>query len=262
MKNINFYLVIAIFALTAFFHNKKTGIDAELSHISLQLSNLGRDDYSNDEDVVRIETTELLYSISEIKKMYHFEKICFTSIFLILTTVICINQLRQKKNYILFKEFKDRVDTKENANNYVVREMVGTIKTILDIASLCNNNPQLFYTKFKKQLLFDPSYEESIVKNISKLANLYYDGIVDYMKTKHPNLTKEELDFSSMIALDIPSHSMQTLYNQTNTTSYYNRRTRLRRTLGIGSDRNLDTYITSLVLEMQQTKNNNYYLPK
>ena len=84
------------------------------------------------------------------------------------------------------------------------------------------------------------------------MVNICNNGIMAYLAEKFPELSKSDLEFCSLICLGFPSHTMQTIYELNNSTSYYNRRKRLRTKLHIDTSSNLETFIKEQILEAEK----------
>jgi len=243
---------------TALYHDRKTGIDAELSNLHILIDKYGNISPA-DMQALQAHKFNLVECLKSIEHSRSMEKITFTTLCFAVLAYYFIHTGKKKVASSSENELLSDSQEAQKMCHEVLHDTIETTKSILDNAFLSGDNPQLLYIRIRKYLLLEPSNQESIVRNISKTANLYQSGIIEYIGKKYPTLNKEDLDFCSLITLGFPAHSIQLLYSHTNSSSYYNKRTRLRRKMSITSEQNLETHIASLMHEMknQGTVNSN-----
>ena len=132
-----------------------------------------------------------------------------------------------------------------------VESVVAILREIADATSLSGDNPQLLLTKMRRYLFSDPSANpHSVVGRMRSLADLHCNGVISTLEKSHPKLQEEDLTLCSLICLRFSPISIQKIYSQSNPGSYYNRRSRLRRRIGLSEGgATLETYLVNMVSE-------------
>ena len=69
------------------------------------------------------------------------------------------------------------------------------------------------------------------------MVNRKYYGVVDYLKAHYPELRKQNLDLCCLLCFGFSQHGICYLYNYEDIGSFYNKRSRLRKKLGLPPER-------------------------
>lgn len=128
-----------------------------------------------------------------------------------------------------------------------------SIRKLLELASLYESRPAVFYSKFKDHIKVTQLNNTELEQEIISTTNLTYHNIIDDLKAMHPDLSLHELCYCGLICLGFSQQSIRVLYDHTNINSIYSLRARIRAKLGISnSNKNLDTYFKELIKEKYQ----------
>ena len=128
-----------------------------------------------------------------------------------------------------------------------------SIQQLLELASLYESRPAVFYSKFKELIKVSQFNNTELEQEIISTTNLSYHNILDDLKAMHPDLSLHELCYCGLICLGFSQQSIRVLYDHTNINSIYSLRARIRAKLGISnSNKNLDTYFKELIREKYQ----------
>lgn len=143
------------------------------------------------------------------------------------------------------------------------REVLGyaldILNDLMETAAQSGDNPQLLMSKLKRFIFTGDESRQGIIRYMQPIANFQCHGIVDLLREVNPRLTEEDLTFCSLLCLGFAPNSIQMLYGQSNPASFYNRRSRIRKKLGIAdNDRSLESVLTEMVsrLEARNTISN------
>lgn len=125
---------------------------------------------------------------------------------------------------------------------------------LMDEVCLSGDNPQLLMSRMNK-FLFPTESEDNFIELLIPVADIHCNGIITYLKETCPALTKEDLTLCALICLGFPSHSLQKIFNQTNSASLYNMRSRIRRKIGIREgDSTLEKHLQSMSDKLKETR--------
>lgn len=125
------------------------------------------------------------------------------------------------------------------------------LRDLTETAAQCGDDPKLLFRKFNSYIFTGPDGRQSILRYIQPIANYQCHGIIDFLRKINPKLTEDDLTFCSLICLGFAPNSIQMIYGQSNTASFYNRRSRLRRKLGAADgDRALEALLTEMITEL------------
>lgn len=124
-----------------------------------------------------------------------------------------------------------------------------SLRKIMEMASTFEENPGIFYEKLRKHIKIESNQSGKALGDLFNITNLYHGGIVDYLQAKYPNLNDEDLALSCMICLEFSPQQTRLLFNHTNTSSIYTKRSKLRRKLEISDTDNLEEFFKSCIRE-------------
>ena len=138
-------------------------------------------------------------------------------------------------------------------------------KDILDDMSLSGDNPQLLARRLKRSILSEEKEDESLVGSIQKLINYRYYGIAEHLMEICPELTEDDINMCCFICMSLPNHSLQFIFDYSNSASLYNHRSRIRRKLGVSdSGISLEQHLQGIMerLREEKAKRETFYLRK
>lgn len=177
-----------------------------------------------------------------------------------LTFIYFLNRER-----IFEKRISRYLKEKEAVPRDAVEFVLRLAKDILDDMSLSGDNPQLLARRLRRSILSEEKEDESLVSSIQKLINYRYYGIADHLREICPELTEDDINMCSFICMSLPNHSLQFLFEYSNSASLYNHRSRIRRKLGItDSNVSLEEHLQGIVekLRAQNSKREIFSLRK
>lgn len=157
-----------------------------------------------------------------------------------------------------YNELQSRYDSLQKNNgdlNEVNSKMLNmlalrmdSIRQLLEMASLYESRPAIFYSKFKEHIKVSPQNNVELENEIISTANLQFHNLINDLKAKSPDLSVHELCYCSLICLGFSQQSIRVLYDHTNINSIYSLRAKIRAKLGISnSNRSLDNYFRELI---------------
>lgn len=144
-----------------------------------------------------------------------------------------------------YKSLKNDYHDQNKSSEEIVRlleKRMGSLKQLLEIASIYESRPLLFYNKFKEYIKIKPQMDIQWEKDIITITNRFCNNLIEELQTAYPNLTVHELCYCSLICLGFTQQSIRVLYDHTNMNSVYSLRTRIRSKLEINNNSSLDSY--------------------
>lgn len=230
-----------------------------------------------------IQAAEMKYKNEYLQDSYDILAIRHQNQRLLFLVVIMIFILLAGLGYIIFrKRLKDQVRRQEEAMKYVdsVREGYSEIsekyeslkkelgqkagmsgemsrllgkrmdglKDLIEMASLYEGRPNQFYEKFKEYVKVSPVTNIKWEEDIISITDLFTHNLISDLHNEHPDLSRHEMCYCSLICLGFSQQSIRMLYDHTNMNSIYSLRTRIRSKLGINSSgKSLDNYFKELM---------------
>lgn len=122
-----------------------------------------------------------------------------------------------------------------------------SFKKIMELAGNYEGNPPVFYEKFRKYLHHGYQKSDKALSDLFEITNLYHGGIIDFLHEHYPELNDEDLTLSCMICLGFTPQQTRLLFNHTNTSSIYTKRSKLRKKLGLSDSDNLEDFFGNLI---------------
>ena len=83
---------------------------------------------------------------------------------------------------------------------------------------------------------------EGALDDLSEVVNAKYNGVVDYLVKKHPDMSEDDVDLVCLLCCGFSATEMSVFYNHSNGKSIYSRKRRL--AIKLGLDMSLDEYVT------------------
>lgn len=146
-------------------------------------------------------------------------------------------------------------DQNKNSEEIVrlLEKRIGSLKQLLEIASIYESRPLLFYNKFKEYIKIKPQMDVQWEEDIIAITNRFCNNLIEELQLEYPNLTIHELCYCSLICLGFSQQSIRVLYDHTNMNSVYSLRTRIRSKLEISNNFSLDSYFREQLLKRNIT---------
>lgn len=144
----------------------------------------------------------------------------------------------------------DRVDTDDEQERQLfdaLEERMVVLRNWVDKAETMK--PALFMKSFRDYMTVNVKSKHAL-SDLQYVVNRKYYGVVDYLKAHYPELRKQDLDLCCLLCLGFSQHGICYLYNYEDIGSFYNKRSRLRKKLGLPPERTLESFIAELLAEL------------
>ncbi len=171
-----------------------------------------------------------------------------------------IDQMQHDYNQIeneyhsLFRH-SNQQDEKLACFKEALNDRLVAIRRMIEIAGTSGDNGELFLKKFKSYIHLENGKSLQLFTNLQELVNLYFNGIVDYLKKHYSNLSNEDLNLCCLIYLKIPANGIQLICNYTSSDSFYNRRSKIRQRMGLATGTNLEEFLEKLRFKQENAGN-------
>lgn len=144
----------------------------------------------------------------------------------------------------------DRVDTDDEQERQLfdaLEERMVVLRNWVDKAETMK--PALFMKSFRDYMTVNVKSKHAL-SDLQYVVNRKYYGVVDYLKAHYPELRKRDLDLCCLLCFGFSQHGICYLYNYEDIGSFYNKRSRLRKKLGLPPERTLESFIAELLAEL------------
>lgn len=144
----------------------------------------------------------------------------------------------------------DRVDTDDEQERQLfdaLEERMVVQRNWVDKAETMK--PALFMKSFRDYMTVNVKSKHAL-SDLQYVVNRKYFGVVDYLKAHYPELRKQDLDLCCLLCFGFSQHGICYLYNYEDIGSFYNKRSRLRKKLGLPPERTLESFIAELLAEL------------
>lgn len=141
----------------------------------------------------------------------------------------------------------DRVDTDDEQERQLfdaLEERMVVLRNWVDKAETMK--PALFMKSFRDYMTVNVKSKHAL-SDLQYVVNRKYFGVVDYLKAHYPELRKQDLDLCCLRCFGFSQHGICYLYNYEDIGSFYNKRSRLRKKLGLPPERTLESFIAELL---------------
>lgn len=157
-------------------------------------------------------------------------------------------ELEQKyRNRILnqsYENLKQHNDQQERQLFDALEERMVVLRNWVDKAETMK--PALFMKSFRDYMTVNVKSKHAL-SDLQYVVNRKYYGVVDYLKAHYPELRKQDLDLCCLLCFGFSQHGICYLYNYEDIGSFYNKRSRLRKKLGLPPERTLESFIAELL---------------
>lgn len=143
----------------------------------------------------------------------------------------------------------DRVDTDDEQERQLfdaLEERMVVLRNWVDKAETMK--PALFMKSFRDYMTVNVKSKHAL-SDLQYVVNRKYFGVVDYLKAHYPELRKQDLDLCCLLCFGFSQHGICYL-NYEDIGSFYNKRSRLRKKLGLPPERTLESFIAELLAEL------------
>jgi len=179
--------------------------------------------------------------------------VCALAVLSAIIIFLSVKLSRERKRFARYLEY---VRKRDSHLNEAIDLTVGIIKELSELAVTSSLQADPFIYRLTHRLLLDPSNPESVVHNFDTLADCRYYGVLSDLRDDNEKLSDEDILFCSLICFDFSPAVISMLYGHTHTQSYYNRRSRVRKRLGINHEGDhIRTYLKQRIALLSQTKN-------
>lgn len=144
----------------------------------------------------------------------------------------------------------DRVDTDDEQERQLfdaLEERMVVLRNWVDKAETMK--PALFMKSFRDYMTVNVKSKHAL-SDLQYVVNRKYFGVVDYLKAHYPELRKQDLDLCCLLCFGFSQHGICYLYNYEDIGSFYNKRSRLCKKLGLPPERTLESFIAELLAEL------------
>lgn len=144
----------------------------------------------------------------------------------------------------------DRVDADDEQERQLfnaLEERMVVLRNWVDKAETMK--PALFMKSFRDYMTVNVKSKHAL-SDLQYVVNRKYYGEVDYLKAHYPELRKQDLDLCCLLCFGFSQHGICYLYNYEDIGSFYNKRSRLRKKLGLSPERTLESFIAELLAEL------------
>lgn len=144
----------------------------------------------------------------------------------------------------------DRVDTDDEQERQLfdaLEERMVVLRNWVDKAETMK--PALFMKSFRDYMTVNVKSKHAL-SDLQYVVNRKYFGVVDYLKAHYPEQRKQDLDLCCLLCFGFSQHGICYLYNYEDIGSFYNKRSRLRKKLGLPPERTLESFIAELLAEL------------
>ncbi|NLA15202.1 MAG: hypothetical protein GX877_01530 [Bacteroidales bacterium] len=136
----------------------------------------------------------------------------------------------------------DKQSMVETQLKEALEKRIQTIRELIDLSYRYGGLPDTFVKNFNKTMNIN-RLSEGALDDLSDVVNAKYNGVVDYMIDKHPDLTDDDVNLVCLLCCGFSATEMSVFYNHSNGKSIYSRKRRLAHKLNL--DTTLDEYVAN-----------------
>ncbi|MFA7048678.1 MAG: hypothetical protein WC195_04395 [Bacteroidales bacterium] len=191
-------------------------------------------------------------------RMNHYMIVLISLIAVIVTIVFCViidrkhQDINEKISFIeqlktesalynnTLLEKLDKQNMVETQLKEVLEKRIQTIRELIDLSYRYGGVPDAFVKQFNKTMNIN-RLSEGALDDLSEVVNAKYDGVIDYLTEKHPDLNNDDINLIGLLCCGFSATEMSVFYNHGNGKSIYSRKRRL--ALKLGLDVSLDEYV-------------------
>lgn len=121
-----------------------------------------------------------------------------------------------------------------------LRELIASSQTI---------KPSVFIKNFQRYAGVNVNSRHALT-DLQFVVNRKYNGVVDYLESHYPELTKHDLDLCCLLCFGFSQQAICFMYDYGDIGSFYNKRSRLRRKLKLPVDYKIEDYFSNLLQQL------------
>lgn len=163
------------------------------------------------------------------------------------------NYVGMKAKYEALARQQDQEDEVANRILASFKNRLEGLKMFIDNAYLYERKPAQFYEAFKKYVIINPNAQYAF-SDIQYVVNKTCFGVIDYLKANYPDLTPFDLDLCSLLCFGFSQNGIRMIYEHKNTYSIYNKRSKLRKKLGLQPGEHIETFLKTLVEKLKDSQ--------
>lgn len=151
-----------------------------------------------------------------------------------------------------YQELGRRLDREDEVSTRILasfKNRLEGLKTLIDNAWLYERKPALFYEEFKKYVIINPNAQYAF-SDIQYVVNKTCFGVIDYLRKNYPDLTGFDLDLCSLLCFGFSQNGIRLIYEHKNNYSLYNKRSKLRKKLGLQAGEQIEHFLQTLIVEL------------
>ena len=151
-----------------------------------------------------------------------------------------------------YEELGRRLDREDEVSTRILasfKNRLEGLKTLIDNAWLYERKPALFYEEFKKYVIINPNAQYAF-SDIQYVVNKTCFGVIDYLRKNYPDLTGFDLDLCSLLCFGFSQNGIRMIYEHKNNYSLYNKRSKLRKKLGLQAGEQIEHFLRTLIIEL------------
>jgi len=205
-------------------------------------------------------------------RMNHYMIVLISLIAVIVTIIFCViidrkhQDINEKISFIeqlktesalynnTLLEKLDKQNLVETQLKEVLEKRIQTIRELIDLSYRYGGVPDAFVKHFNKTMNIN-RLSEGALDDLSEVVNAKYDGVIDHLTEKHPDLNSDDINLIGLLCCGFSATEMSVFYNHGNGKSIYSRKRRL--ALKLGLDESLDEYVAEC-LQYCHMQNNAY----
>lgn len=124
---------------------------------------------------------------------------------------------------------------------------------ILNARAIAGDNNEPLLTKLiTKMFSINDNSGNGMVDEFYGLANIHCYGLCDALRSEFSELSRKEITICGMLAMGFDLTTICMLAGYDNVTSYYNKRSMIRRTMGLDSSTGLEEFLSSKVAGLEE----------
>lgn len=162
-----------------------------------------------------------------------------------------------KSKYEMLGRRQDREDEGSARMLASFKNRLEGLKTLIDHAYLYERKPDRFYEEFKQYVIINPNAQYAF-SDIRYVVNKTCFGVIDYLHANYPDLTSFDLDLCSLLCFGFSQNGIRMIYEHKNNYSLYNKRSKLRKKLGLAAGVQIEHFLQALIVELGKQQNNDF----
>lgn len=156
-----------------------------------------------------------------------------------------------KARYEILVRQQDREDEASARILSTFKNRLEGLKLLIDNAYLYERKPAQFYEEFKKYVIINPNTQYAF-SDIQYVVNKTCFGVIDYLKENYPELTAFDLDLCSLLCFGFSQNGIRMIYEHKNAYSIYNKRSKLRKKLGLQPGEHIEHFLRELTVKLEK----------